>query len=513
LIDAAPDALIVVDERGMIRVANRQAAILFGYPEAELLGSSVEMLVPEALRAAHAEHRGVYGADPKTRHMESGLKLTARRKDGTAMPVDIALSSIRTPSGRLTSASIRDISARVEAETERQRITEELHQARLRQAQRLETVGQLAGGIAHDFNNLLAVILNYADFLAEQLPPGEMRQDVEEIQRAATRAANLTRQLLIFARREVAAPEVLDLNAVISGVENVLRRTLGEDIALKLVLADRLPSVRADPGQMEQVFLNLAVNARDAMPRGGQLVVETAAEELDEVYVTAHPNVAPGRYVRLSVSDTGTGMSPEVVARAFDPFFTTKAPGHGTGLGLATVYGIVVQAGGDVAIYSEPGLGTRVSMHLPAVDEPPAVTSVAAPEPAVDAAEDRTVLIVEDEDAVLVAAARILTGHGYKVVTHADPSDALKLLADRDVVVDILVTDIVMPEVSGFDLARQAQELRPSLRVLFMTGYAEELVMRRGKIPAGSRVLQKPFTRRGLLDAVGEALRPSGHDA
>src|SRR5258707_823220 len=256
LVDAAPDALIVVDTSGSIRIANQQASTLFGYPRDELIGRSVDMLVPDAVRPMHPKHREGYMAHPQTRPMGAQLKLTARRKDGTAFPVDIALSSIETSEGLLVSAAIRDITARIAAERERQLITEELHAARLRQGQRLETVGQLAGGIAHDFNNLLAVILNYADFLAERLPEGEMREDVEQIQRAASRAADLTRQLLIFARREVVKPEVLDLNAVVSGVEKLLRRTLGENVELVAALARDLPSVLADPGQLEQVFLN-----------------------------------------------------------------------------------------------------------------------------------------------------------------------------------------------------------------------------------------------------------------
>src|SRR5258708_7096319 len=313
--------------------------------------------------------------------MGEALNRSAVRKDGTEFPVDIALSSIETSEGLLVSAAIRDITARIAAERERQLITEELHAARLRQGQRVETVGQLAGGIAHDFNSLLAVILNYADFLAERLPEGELREDVEQIQRAASRAADLTRQLLIFARREVVKPELLDLNAVVSGVEKLLRRTIGENVEFVAALAPDLPSVRADPGQLEQVFLNLAVNARDAMPRGGRLVLETTDVRLDDVYADAHRGVARGRFVRLTVSDTGTGMSSETAARAFEPFFTTKPAGHGTGLGLATVYGIVTQAGGNPPIYSQPGHGTIVSINLPAAPQPPAPPTHPPPPP------------------------------------------------------------------------------------------------------------------------------------
>jgi PAS domain S-box-containing protein len=389
-------------------------------------------------------------------------------------------------------------------------LTERRHlEGQLQQSQRLETVGQLAGGIAHDFNNLLAVILNYAEFVTDELPEGPLRHDVEEIQRAALRAADLTRQLLIFARREATNPQVLDLNTVVEGVEPMLRRTLGEDIDLTLKLAKDLPSVLADPGQVEQVFLNLTVNARDAMPTGGRVVVETSAVDLDEEYAAGRPGVTPGRYVRLSVSDTGIGMSPEVSSRAFEPFFTTKAAGRGTGLGLATVYGIVAQAGGNIGIYSEPGLGTRISIHLPATDEA-AVRVRPAPEQVIAAGgAGRMVLLVEDETAVLLAAARILTGHGYRVLMRGDPADALQVLGEAERQIDVLVTDIVMPGMSGIELGRRAKELRPELPILYMTGYSQEVISHRGTLPADSNFLQKPFTRRALLEAVAKTVDPA----
>jgi two-component system, cell cycle sensor histidine kinase and response regulator CckA len=441
--------------------------------------------------------------------MGAGLNLSAVRKDGTEFPVDIALSSIETADGLLVSAAVRDITARVEAERERRIIQDELHEARLRQAQRLETVGQLAGGIAHDFNNLLAVILNYAEFLGEQLPEGEMRSDVEEIRRAATRAADLTRQLLIFARREVTKPELLDINAVVSGVENLLRRTVGEHVQFINTLASGLPSVRADPGQLEQVFMNLAVNARDAMPNGGRLIVETKSVELDDVYADAHPGVVPGRYVRLSVSDTGVGMAPEVLARAFEPFFTTKPAGSGTGLGLATVYGIVTQAGGNVRLYSEIGRGTLVAIHLPAIDEPAA----SAPRPAstleLPKGAGQTVLLAEDEGAVLLAAIRILSANGYSILAHSDPNEVLELASRGDRHIDGLITDVVMPGMSGIELARRIRAIKPDLPVLYMSGYSSEMVANQGPMESGSALLQKPFTRIELLTAVRAMLSRS----
>jgi PAS domain S-box-containing protein len=514
LLDSAPDAIVAVDGAGLVRLVNRQAESLFGYDRKELIGQKLERLVPPRIRAKHPALRASYVADPTPRPMGAGLDLSAVRKDGTEFPVDIALSSIETPEGILVSAAVRDITARVEAERERSLIQEELHKARLRQAQRLETVGQLAGGIAHDFNNLLAVILNYADFVGERLPDGEMKQDVEEIRKAATRAADLTRQLLIFARREVSKPELLELNEVVSGVENLLRRTLGEHVEFVKLLSAGLPAVRADPGQLEQVFLNVAVNARDAMPSGGRLLVETSLVDLDDAYADAHPGVVAGSYVRLSVSDTGVGMPPDVVARAFEPFFTTKPAGQGTGLGLATVYGVITQAGGNVRIYSEVGSGTLVAIHLPAVYEQATAAmrqQIAAP--AADQGRGETVLIVEDEAAVLLAAIRILSANGYMVLAQSSPPEALALLADLSRRVDVLVTDVVMPEMSGVELARRARKLRPGLKVLYMSGYSSEMVARQGAMDPSSRLLQKPFTRVQLLDAVRQTLGSGKTDA
>jgi PAS domain S-box-containing protein len=506
MLDAAPDAIVAVDADGIIKLVNKQAESLFGYDRGELLGEKLERLVPQRVRGRHPSHRVGYVADPRTRPMGAGLKLAAVRKDGTEFPVDIALASMQTAEGFLVTAAVRDITARLETEREQRIIQEELQQARLRQAQRLETVGQLAGGIAHDFNNLLAVILNYADFLAEQLPEGELRRDVEEIQRAASRAADLTRQLLIFARREVVKPELLDINEVVIGAENILRRTMGEHVEFVTSLAKPLPAVRADPGQLEQVFMNLAVNARDAMPSGGRLIVETKLVELDDVYADAYPGVAPGTYVRLTVSDTGTGMSPDVVARAFEPFFTTKPAGSGTGLGLATVYGIVTRAGGNVRIYSELEKGTLVAIHLPAVDEPASPLLRRASAVPAASGKGETILVVEDEGAVLLSTIRILGTNGYKVLAQSSGSEALKLIDDPDRPIDILMTDVVMPGWSGVELARRARALRPALKVLYMSGYSSDIVARQGAIEKGSLLLQKPFTRIELLEAVRKTL-------
>jgi len=494
LFEGNPQPLFVYDLDTLAFLEVNEAAVRrYGYTRAEFRSMTVAEIISDdtaPLLPTVTTNPDLHASGP-WQH---------RLKDGTL--IDVETTSIRLVYDGHDSRMVVVNDLTAQKTLERQ----------LQQSQRLETVGQLAGGIAHDFNNLLAVILNYADFVVEELPEGQLRQDVEEIQRAASRAADLTRQLLIFARREVANLQVLDLNGVVEGVEKLLRRTLGEDVTLELSLAEGLPAVRADPGQLEQIFLNLAVNARDAMPGGGRLVVETSVADLDDLYAQTHPGVTPGRYVRLSVSDTGIGMTQDVVRRAFEPFFTTKAAGLGTGLGLATVYGIVKQAGGNIDIYSEPGLGTRVSILLPAVAElPAAVTRQRSP--AVEAGRGRKVLLVEDESAVLFAAARILGAQDYTVVARSDPQDALKVLADPDHDIDLLVTDVVMPGLSGIELAHRARELRPGLPVLYTSGYSEELVVRRGAIPAGSSVVQKPFTRQVLLDAVGKALGTKDPDA
>lgn len=374
-------------------------------------------------------------------------------------------------------------------------------EARLHQSERLESVGQLAGGIAHDFNNLLAVILNYASFVTEEL--GEehpARSDVEEIRRAADRAAALTQQLLIFSRRERVRPEVLDLNEVVSDTEKLLRRTLGEHVELVTDLASDLEPIEADRGQLEQVLVNLAVNARDAMPDGGSLTVETSHVELAEELVTAGPAVPPGRYARITVTDTGTGMSREVAERVFEPFYTTKPKGSGTGLGLATVYGIVAQAGGHIDLYSEPGLGTVFKLYLPATE-----SSVASPaesdfEPRRGHGE--TILLVEDEPAVRELTRRILSRHGYAVLEAQGPLEALETFEGHEGEVDLLLTDVVMPQMSGSELAQRISASQPEVNVLYMSGYTDDFVARQGVADDGVRLLEKPFSSDQLLVAV-----------
>ncbi|MBI4500593.1 MAG: response regulator [Gemmatimonadetes bacterium] len=374
----------------------------------------------------------------------------------------------------------------------------------LLQAQKMEAVGQLAGGVAHDFNNILTVIGGYVDFLLTDLGPQDPRRaDVQEIATAAKRAADLTRQLLLFGRRQVLQPSVLDLNKVIGDIEKMLRRLIGEDIELVTVLDRELGAVKVDPGQIEQVLMNLSVNARDAMPTGGKLTIQTANVELDEEYARTHPEVSPGQHVMLAVSDTGVGMSAEVRQHIFEPFFTTKEKGKGTGLGLATVYAVVKESKGSIWIYSEPGAGATFKIYLPRVDE--AVITVKSAEAPTALQGTETVLLVEDEPAVRGVARKSLSRHGYTVLEAADPETALRLArANRPI--HLVLTDVVMPGMSGRELAEDLVTLVPGIKVLYMSGYTDDAVVRHGVLESGTPFIQKPFRAEILLRKVREVL-------
>ena len=374
----------------------------------------------------------------------------------------------------------------------------------LRQSQKMEAVGRLAGGIAHDFNNVLTAILGYSQMLLADLPESDSRrEDVQEIEHAANRAATLTRQLLAFSRRQVLQPQVLDLNALLENLDNFLRRLIGEDIDLRVHSSPELWLVSADSGQMEQVIMNLAVNSRDAMPRGGKVTVETANVTLDAGYAQHHMTVTPGEYVMLAVSDTGTGMDEETLAHIFEPFFTTKSSSKGTGLGLSTVYGIVKQSGGNIWVYSEIGRGTTFKIYLPRNrSEAPARV---VPPATIDVRGSETILLVEDEDPVRTLAAKVLRGLGYQVMEAKLGSQALDLASDH-VSIDLLLTDVVMPEFSGAELARKLADKRPTLRILYMSGYTDEAIIHHGVLASNIAYLQKPFTPDVLATKVREVL-------
>lgn len=388
--------------------------------------------------------------------------------------------------------------------TAQRNLEEQFHQA-----QKMESIGNLAGGIAHDFNNLLTAILGYSNVLLDDdesgtLPRDVARSFVEEIQKAGERAASLTSQLLAFSRRQIIQPTVLDINAVIGGLDRMLQRLIGEDIELRTHLSETLCPTRADAGQIEQVIMNLVVNARDAMPTGGKITIETDNLELDEAYSRQHIAVAPGGYVMLAVSDTGTGMSPEVQARIFEPFFTTKPKGRGTGLGLATIYGIVKQNAGDIGVESEPGKGTTFKVYLPRVDDVPVAVQQKAT--TVPRGRGESVLLVEDDHRVRKLARELLLRNGYEVIEGADAEDALRIAAAFPKPIDLLLTDVVMPGMSGRVLAQRLAGDNPRLRVLYMSGYTDDAIVNHGVLTPDIAFLQKPFTPATFARAIRDVL-------
>src|SRR5438105_8556730 len=417
----------------------------------------------------------------------------------------------RHPLSEFVPKALTSVASALAVGIERKRAEEALRQSeeRLRQAQKMEAVGRLAGGVAHDFNNLLTVITSYSDLLLEDLGPADpKRDDVQQIRKAAEGAAALTRQLLAFSRQQVLQPKALDLKATVAGTEKLLKRLIGEDIQLTTFLAPDLGVVKADPGQIEQIISNLAVNARDAMPSGGRLTIEAANVDMDETYVRGHAPAGPGRYVMLALSDTGIGMDQQTKARIFEPFFTTKEPGKGTGLGLATVYGIVKQSGGFIWVYSEPAHGTSFKVYLPRVAEPaepaePAATATATAEPT---GGTETVLVVEDAASVRMVTRQVLERVGYVVLEAPNGETALRLAAKHHGPIQLLLTDVVMPGLSGRQLAEQLAKLRPDMKVLYTSGYADHAIVHHGILDSGIAYLQKPFTPEALGRRVRQVL-------
>jgi len=490
LMEQANDAILILDLSGAILEANRESERLFGLPRARIVGRNYDDFVVPEERADSASRRGLVGSEGTirvpNRHME--------RSGGTVVTVDVSGSLVRLGDESRVLAILRDVS-------ERQRL-----EAQLLQSQKMESVGRLAGGVAHDFNNLLGVITGYGDLLLHEIGPGHpSHRRVVEIRKAADRAASLTRQLLAFSRKQVLQLRVLDLNAVVAGIEPMLRRLIGEHIELITALDNGVGRVKADLGQMEQVIANLAVNARDAMPRGGKLLIETGNVELDAVYAATRADARPGPHVMLAVSDTGHGMDAEVLGHMFEPFFTTKAPGLGTGLGLATVYGIVRQLGGQVMVYSEVERGTSFKIYLPRLEaaaDQLQVAAAAGPPPG----GTETVLLVEDEPALRVLVEEILTKGGYHVLQNERPEDALALAASHGGAIDLVLTDVIMPNMSGRQMADALRLERPRIRVLFMSGYTDDAISHHGILEPGTHFLEKPFTADGLLRKIREVL-------
>ncbi len=636
LLEALPDAIIVVDRDGTIVQLNSQTQQLFGYLRDELLGQKVEILVPENYRRQHHHHREDFAANPKTRRIGAGLDLYGRRRNGSEFPVEISLSPASTLNGTFVLSAIRDISDRKRVGEELRRANEELHrrtaeqlgeyrsrlalifdssddaiisknldgtitswnkgaeriygytpeevigkpisllaphnredeiteilqkiaggesiehyeservakdgrrlnvsisvsplrdakgdiagasaiarditaqkraESQLRQSQKMEAIGRLAGGVAHDFNNILAIINACTEFLRDRIDPAaEPSHYIENIKTATERGASLTRQLLAFSRTHEVQPRVLDLNERLKDIGKLLRPLMGDDVEILIVSKSPAAVVEADPGQLDQVLVNLAVNARDAMPNGGKFILETRAARFDEAFAEQHQAMAAGKYVVLAVSDTGNGMDEATVARIFEPFFTTKELGNGTGLGLATVYGIVKQSAGHILVYSELGHGTTFKIYLPCADHKIGLESKPEAETVAPKRQGTTILLVEDDETMRSLTRQVLQEHGYAVVDADDGKSALEWVESHPDPIDLLVTDVVMRRMSGPELVDRLSASRPNLKVVYMSGYTGELIAEREMLKRGITLLEKPFTRTALLNTIHTTL-------
>jgi two-component system, cell cycle sensor histidine kinase and response regulator CckA len=499
IIGSAMDAIISIDADRRIMIFNAAAERIFRVTAIEAIGTLIDRFLPTALRDGHARLVSQFAASgTTTRSMGRATPLRGQRADGEVFPIEATISRTDINGRTLLTVILRDV-------TEREKL-----EAQFRQSQKMEAMGRLAGGVAHDFNNLLTVIRGGADFLLGELPPqGDLRRDAEEILAAADRAAGLTRQLLAFGRKQVLQPEVLDLNGVITNVERLLHRVIGEDIALRVTLEPAPLRVLADAGQLEQVLVNLAVNARDAMPSGGTLMLTTDVREGGNLpsSMPHWPGATPDQAVLFSMSDSGAGMDQSVLARAFEPFFTTKEPGRGTGLGLATVYGIIEQSGGLLAIESTPGQGTTIWVALPLTEEAGTAERTMS-SPSATAAGHGTILLVEDDDGVRAIVHRVLTRAGYRLIEARNAVEGHFLWRRHDGPgggIDLVVTDMIMPGSTGRELATRLREERERTPVLFTSGYLEG-GMAGDDDPTITAYLEKPFTSRRLLDEVRQLL-------
>ncbi|MEJ2186224.1 MAG: PAS domain S-box protein [Gemmatimonadota bacterium] len=503
LIDASPLAIVVSTVEGRLEVWNAAAERLFGWNEGEVLGRRDPTILDRELADHHAMRDRMLDGESVT-----DVETVRVGKTGE-LDVSVSAAPVRDAHGAIRGIMwvIADISKRKAAEAERDRL-----EAQLRHAIRLEAVGRLAGGVAHDFNNLLTAIKGHSNLLLEDMPQNSSgREELEEIVRAADRATALTRQLLTFSRQQITEPTVVSLNSIVNDTRRMLARVIGEDVALDTVLEPELGWVRADVGQMEQVLMNLSVNARDAMPSGGDLVIATENVRITEDEAARHPyDVQTGEYVLLSVSDTGVGMDEATQASIFEPFFTTKPPGVGTGLGLSTVYGIVKQNRGYIWVDSEQGAGTVFRIYLPRVAKP-ALAEGAEGRTGERAAGvggvQATVLVVEDEDVVRSLVRKVLERRGFTVLDAPTGTEALRVMEDPERVIDLLFTDVVMPDMNGRDVVEAARRLRPDLAVLYTSGYAETVIAHQGRLEDGIHFLEKPFTPAGLVAKVEEALQ------
>jgi len=548
LLESAPDALIIVDASGNITLVNAQTEKLFGYKREELLGQPVEKLMPDRFRGNHLGHREQYAQTARLRMMGSGMELFGCRRDGTEFPVEISLSPFKSKDGILVFSAIRDITLQKQAQKEladgrdllearvrertaellesnqtlqaeiarrelaqRQRDDEQARSQRLEEqlleTEKMEAIGRLAGGIAHDFNNLLGVILANSELLLQNAALDEsLSERIKEIKMAGEEAASVTRQLLALSRQQVSEPQVLDLNVALEDLQPLLKRIIRESIHFEMVLG-QVGAIKIDRSQLAQIILNLVANARDAMTAGGRLKIETSNVELGDSFAKEHVDVRPGPYVQLTVTDSGSGMDRETVSRIFEPFFTTKEKGRGSGLGLATVYGIVRQGGGHIWVYSEPGLGTTFKIYLPRVIQAPDSARAKTIEERKSAAAE-TILLVEDSKLLAKVTRDFLVDDGYKVLLASNPREALRVEESHHEPIHLLLTDVVMPDMNGRELAEQLLAKRPEMKVLYMSGYTNGILSEHAFRAEDSAFIEKPFSRDALSRKVRHTLNP-----
>lgn len=505
IVETSPHAIFVKDSEGRYTLVNKAVADAYGRPAAEIIGMT------EADFSGNGEEVQTFLQDDRdvietlTPKFIPDEQLTNPQTGETR-----SFQTIKVPL-RLPGSNAVQILGIATDITDRKRAEAalEISEQQLRQSQKLEAIGRLAGGIAHDFNNLLTVIMGYSDMLIGSEVDNGVREKLSEINKAADRASSLTRQLLAFSRKQVLKPEIVNPNALIEGTGKMLRRLIGEDIEVITSFREDVGKVSADPGQIEQVLINLVVNARDAMPHGGTITIETANVTLDETYADLHLTVRPGSYVMLAVSDTGTGMDAETRKHIFEPFFTTKEIGKGTGLGLSMVYGIVKQSGGNIWVYSEPGNGTTFKIYLPLVhdellDALSTDETLSLSKPATE-----TILLVEDEEMVRNLTLNILEDRGYQVLAARNGDEALEISSSHPGPIDMMITDVVMPRMNGRQIAESINSLRPDIPVLYMSGYTDEAIVHHGVIEPGTNFLEKPFTTEGLASKVRDVLAKS----